>query len=207
MPRVRRNRVKNTRRSHPSTRSMKPFTSTITQLPLKLQNSGVNTIQFSPMTLCPELQVANQYRQFKLLNVTARFYPNVTFSEAASYTPISVQLLMADLATNTQVPTTPIVPLSITNPTRLRSRAVGARWISSNSGSGENIFAISAITNTANYTITVDLQATYLLSRDGLSPPPAALLSEVATPDSPILVSSSSSVSNVVHNLKRLGRH
>jgi len=186
--------------------AMKPFTSTITQLPLKLQNSGLNTIQFSPITLCPELQVANQYRQFKLLSVTARFYPNVLFSESANYTPISVQLLMADLATNTQVPSTPIVPLSITNPTRMHSRAVGARWISSNSGSGENIFAISAITNQANYVITVDLQTTYLLSRDGLSPPPAALLSEIATPDSPVLVSNASSVSTITKTLKRLAR-
>jgi hypothetical protein len=185
---------------------MKPFTSTITQLPLKLINSGVNTIQFSPITLCPELQVANQYRQFKLLSVTARFYPNVVVGETAAYQPISVQLLMSDLATNTQVPATPIVPLSLTNPTRLRSRAVGPRWISSNAGSGENIFGIAAITSIANYTITVDLQATYLLSRDGLSPPPAALMSEVTYPDSPILVSSASSTAGVVKAIKRLGR-
>lgn len=207
MPRVRRNRPIKGRRVTYVQRAMKPFTSTLTQLPLKLQNSGVNTIQFSPATLCPELQVANQYRQFKLLSVTARFYPNVVFSETAAYNPVSVQLLMADLATNTQVPTTPIVPLSITNPTRLRSRAVGARWISSNSGSGENIFAIAAITNQANYTITVDLQATYLLSRDGLSPPPTALFSEIATPDSPIIVSSASSTATITKTLKRLGHH
>lgn len=185
---------------------MKPFVSTITQLSLKLVNSGVNTIQFSPQTLCPDLQVPNQFRQFKLLSVYARFYPNIASGETLGYQPISVQLLMADLATNTQVPATAIVPLSPTNTTRLRARAVGARWVSSNSGSGENIFAIAAITSQANYSIIVDLQSTYLLSRDGLSPPPNSLFSAIEEPDSPILVSSASSTSTINKQLKRLGR-
>jgi len=180
--------------------------STITQLSLKLVNNGVNTIQFSPQTLCPELQVANQYRQLKLLSVFVRFYPNIVSSETLIYQPISVQLLMADLATNTQVPATAIVPLSPTNTTRLRARAVGARWVSSNAGSGENIFAIAAITSQANYSIIADIQSIYLLSRDGLSPPPNPVFSTADEPESPILVSSASSTSTIGKQLKRLGR-
>jgi len=184
---------------------MTPFNSTLTQLPLKLLNSGINTIQFSPATLCPDLQVTNQFRQFKLLSVLARFYPHPIDAESSSQ--VSVQLLMADLATNTQVPATPIIPLSLVNPTRLRCRAVGARWVSSNSGSGDNIFAINVLSTTPNQTIMVDLQATYLLSRDGMAPPPTAISSELTEPDSPVFVPppSISSSSSIVHKLKKMG--
>lgn len=203
MPRVRRNRAPKARRRN-SSRAMKPFSSTLTQLPLKLPNSGVNTIQFSPAILCPDLQVANQFRQFKLISVLARFYPHPLSTEGSSQ--VSVQLLMADLATNTQVPATPIIPLSLTNTTRLRCRAVGARWITSNSGSGENIFAINVLSTLPNQTILVDLQSNYLLSRDGMAPPPAALFSELEQPESPVYLQppSLSSNSSVVTKLKRL---
>jgi len=150
-----------------------PFQSNITGYVINIKNAGVTSISLPPNFLAPDLQVVNQSRQFKLQRLIVRFYP-VVIADKTKPLQLSAQLLISDLATNTMVPATPIIPLSSTMPRTLVARNPGARWVSSNSGAGEAMAAIYLSSTQPTGAVAVDIISIFTLAPDILSPPPAA---------------------------------
>lgn len=149
-----------------------PFQSNITGYVINIKNSGVTSISFPPSFLAPDLQVVNQARQFRLRRLSIRFYP-VLISDATKPFQISVQILISDLATNTMVPATRIIPLSNVMPRTLTAVNPGPRWVSSTAGSGESMAALYISSTQAIGAFAIDIISIFDLAPDILSPPPA----------------------------------
>lgn len=148
-----------------------PFQSNITGYVINVKTSGVTSVSFPATFLAPDLQVVNQARQFRLRRLTIRFYPVLVLDNTKPF-QISAQILISDLATNTMVPATPIIPLSNVMPRTLTAINPGPRWVSSNSGAGEAMAALYISSTQPTGAFAVDIISIFDLAPDILSPPP-----------------------------------
>jgi hypothetical protein len=106
-----------------------PFQSTLTNVKLQVPAAGVSVVKFSPKQLFPDLQVSGQSRQLQLRRFIIKFNP---LTDLADKTPlVTVQLAIADMSTNTLVPATPVIPLSLTSPRTLVASTLSPHWIDS----------------------------------------------------------------------------
>ena len=132
--------------------------------------------------LCPDLLAPN--RAVKLVNARIRFYPVPTPVNKPQL--VSVQGASLDLATNSIIPVTPIVPLSTTNPRTLFIRTEKLNFL--NTGDTEQqkkgLIAISVVWSIAETAekLLIDIECHWKIAKDNVFPIPA--LVSVQNPNS-----------------------
>lgn len=169
---VKRNQTK----SRPSRRSQRvtipslPFITTRTALKLT-QYQFPNTIfTYTLKDACPDLLAPGHPRSVKLVGARVRYYPVPTPVNKPDL--ISVQGLSVDLATNSLIPTTPIIPLSTTLPRRQFIRTQNMSFL--NTGDEDQLkrgllaIAVTWTQQEPAASILVDIEFHWRVARDNI---------------------------------------